>query len=113
MTAAEHVRIVLGEFKRQGAAFNDAWARALQTLPRGTSRDTRWQAEEDLRCVQWAKAAWQAAYEGGGWKVDRISDDLTILAYGAALPWQDSMTPDLTTAAGVAELVAESPAAAA
>lgn len=63
LSPAEHVRIVLAEYRKLGIEFRVAWASAMRTLPRNP--DVR----EWKRDLRWAKAAYQAAYEGGDYEV--------------------------------------------
>lgn len=78
MTAAEHTRIVLTEFKRLGTPFKTAWANAMRTLPRKQPEYKEWKD-----ALRWARPAFEACYNEWTWEVlstDEKTSELVSVA---------------------------------
>lgn len=89
MTAAEHTRIVLSEFRDIGTPFKTAWAAAMRTLPRKQPEYREWK-----RALYWARPAFEANYNYGEFGV--IPDEvLSVLTYLQPTPPVEPVAPSL------------------
>lgn len=74
VTPAQHTRVVLQEFRTLGTPFKLAWANAMRTLPRKDPDYAEWKT-----ILRWARPAFQAEYEGGGYSVMHLDAEHTEL----------------------------------
>jgi hypothetical protein len=58
---ATDVREQLAVYRARGFPFEEAWSRALRSLPLSVSGMDEWRAQ-----LHQTKSAWRAAYEAGG-----------------------------------------------
>lgn len=63
-----HVRVILAEYRRQGIEFEEAWQKALRSLPRGSDKSTRVYWQEWREILRWAEPWYEAAFKG--WEQD-------------------------------------------
>jgi hypothetical protein len=62
VTHPEFVRVCLAHFRERGETFTVAWTRTLQSLPRGTTSESRAQRDAWVAALKWSRPAWEAAY---------------------------------------------------